>query len=163
MTGKKKFLTGLAVVLIGIQFVRPDANAGVADTDKDITHVLAVPEDVKNILVTSCYDCHSNHTEPMWYMNFQPVGWWVGHHIKEGKEELNFSDFASYSPKRQAHKLEEVAEQLERQEMPLSSYLWVHGDAKLSKEQAEKLMSWAKAGHDSIKATLPPSTSKAQH
>lgn len=163
MTGKKKIILGLAIALVAIQFIRPDANAGVADSDKDITHALSVPADVKNILVTSCYDCHSNHTEPMWYMNLQPVGWWIGHHIKEGKDELNFSEFAGYSPKRQAHKLEEVAEQIERKEMPLSSYTWVHGNAKLSPEQADILMKWAKAGHDSIKAKLPPTPPGGEH
>jgi hypothetical protein len=76
-------------------------------------------------------------------MNIQPVGWWMQHHVKEGKSHLNFSEFASYAPKRQHHKLEELIEMVKEGEMPLNSYLWIHGNAKLSDQDRSTLLNWA--------------------
>jgi hypothetical protein len=63
--------------------------------------------------------------------------------VNEGKRELNFSEFAAYAPKRQHKKLEEVIDQVKKGEMPLDSYLWMHKDAKLSKDEKEALLVWA--------------------
>lgn len=82
----------------------------------------------------------------MWYESIQPLGWWIADHIHEGKEELNFSEFASYSTKKQIHKLDEVIEMIEDGEMPLESYTYVHGEAKLNPQQKDKLIDWAKNG-----------------
>ena len=39
--------------------------------------------------------------------------------------------------------------------MPLESYTFIHGDAKLNPAQKEKLMSWASEIRNSIKAHYP--------
>jgi hypothetical protein len=67
------------------------------------------------------------------------------HHVDEGKAELNFSEFNSYSAKKKAHKMEEVAEMVAEGEMPLKSYTWIHKDAVLSSDEAAALTAWAKA------------------
>ncbi len=152
MSVKKKIILGIVLVLVVIQFIRPVKNEGKADTANDITHVTELPADVKNILEVSCYDCHSDHTNHMWYENIQPLGWWIHHHISEGRQELNFSQFATYSPKRQAHKLEEIAETVEKQEMPVSSYLLVHTLAKLTDAQRQLLIKWATDSKSSLEA-----------
>ena len=97
----KRFLLLLLLVFIGIQFFRPAKNKSEGISANDITAKYAVPDDVKAILKTSCYDCHSNNTNYPWYSNIQPVAWWLKDHIDEGKRELNFSEFASYRIGRQ--------------------------------------------------------------
>jgi hypothetical protein len=103
-----------------------------------------VSPQIANILETSCYDCHSNNTIYPWYTNIQPVGLWMQDHVNEGKDELNFSEFATYSAKRADHKMEEVVEVLQEDEMPLSSYTLIHGNAKLNDEQKRAVIDWAK-------------------
>ena len=76
-------------------------------------------------------------------------------HIEEGKEELNFSEWVKYKPKRKAHKMEEIAEMVNEDEMPMSSYTIIHGEAKLSAAQKKLLVEWAMAAHDSLKAAIP--------
>ena len=138
MTKKKKFLYVVLAILILIQFIRPERNLGKAETENTIF----VNAEVGTILQTSCFDCHSNYTNYPWYTNIQPIGWWLNHHVDEGKEELNFSEFESYSLKRKLHKLEEIKEMVEEGAMPLSSYTLIHGDTKLSPEQKEILYTW---------------------
>jgi hypothetical protein len=65
-------------------------------------------------------------------------------HIQDGRKHLNFSTFATYEPKKQAHKLEEAAEMVEKGEMPMESYLIMHSEAKLSAEQKAQLVKYFK-------------------
>ncbi len=141
----KKIGIALAAILVILQFIRPTKNEGTALTENDISHAINVPTDVQQILETSCYDCHSNHTTYPWYTNIQPIGLWMQHHVDEGKEELNFSEFKTYKLKRQKHKLEEIAEQVNEHEMPLSSYTLIHKNAALTPEQITLLANWANA------------------
>lgn len=151
MSIKKKIGIAVLVILLVMQFIRLDRNKSNAATPNDITAAMEVPAEVQTILKNSCYDCHSNNTEDMWYMNIQPLGWWIQHHINEGKEELNFSEFNSYSAKRKAHKMEEIAEEVKEGEMPLSSYTITHGSAKLNAEQKKLIMDWAMNEHNKLK------------
>lgn len=139
----RKILLALLIALVAIQFF-PGAKNQNNDQRLAIQTVYPVPEEVQQILKQSCNDCHSNYTSYPWYSRVQPLGWWLNHHVNEGKEKLNFSVFATYPAKKQAHKLEEVAEVVEKAEMPLNSYLWIHRDADLNPQQKEVLISWAR-------------------
>ena len=157
----KKIIKSIALLLfaalIVIQFFRLEKNLSAIDGPEanDISKVYPVPQEVASILESSCYDCHSNNTHYPWYANFQPVAWWLADHIKEGKKEINFSEFASYRIGRQYKKLEEIKKEVEEGEMPLQSYTIIHGDAKLSAAQKEILLQWASTTRDSIKANYP--------
>jgi hypothetical protein len=142
---KKKILLTLLAVFIIIQFIRPAKNKSSQVSANDISRHYAVPANVDAILKRSCNDCHTNNTTYPWYTNIQPVGWWMQHHVNEGKSHLNLSEFAGYAPKRQHHKLEETIEMVKEGEMPLNSYLWIHGNAKLSDNDQATLVNWADA------------------
>lgn len=142
---RKKIFYGLLIILVGIQFIRPEKNQSATASPNDMVTHYAVPDEVLSILKRSCFDCHSNYTNYPWYSNIQPVAWWLADHIKEGKGELNFSEFNSYKPKRKIRKMDEIIKQLEKKEMPLNSYLWIHTDAKLSDAQVKAVSDWATA------------------
>lgn len=152
----KKILIALLVIVLTAQFIpRNNNNNGDALGSASIEVVHQVPEAVSGILKTSCYDCHSNHTEYPWYANIQPVSMWLTHHVDEGKEELNFSEFGHYSLRRQYHKLEEIAEQVEEDEMPLPSYTLIHKNAKLDPLQKQTVSEWVNNLRDSFKLAYP--------
>lgn len=152
---KRTFLF-LLLAFIVIQFFRPAKNTSEGISNNDITKKYAIPQDVQNILKTSCYDCHSNNTVYPWYSYIQPVAWWLDSHIKDGKKDLNFSEFATYSIRRQYKKLEEINELVKKNEMPLDSYLWLHKNAKLNDQQKMAIAGWVTAVRDTIKANYPP-------
>lgn len=158
----KKVAYILLVVLIVIQFFRPAKNINTTSsaTANDISKLYTVPENVMDILKTSCYDCHSNNTAYPWYNNIQPVAWWLNHHVEEGKREINFNEFATYPARRQYKKMEEVIDQVKDDEMPLSSYTLIHTNAKLSQEQKAILTDWAEATRKDMEAKYPPDSLK---
>jgi hypothetical protein len=138
----KKIIYVLLAVLVLIQFFRPVKNIAPVTTNSNaIDQVYILPENVKGILQKACFDCHSNTTKYPWYANIQPIAWWMDDHVNEGKGELNFSIFGSYTLKKQDHKLEEISEQIV-DEMPLLSYTIAHKEAKLSKVEKEELTLW---------------------
>lgn len=138
----KKISIALLIVFIGIQFIPTTRNQSSDIQVTDIVKSFQVPEKIEKIFKTSCYDCHSNNTNYPWYNKMQPVAWFLEDHIKEGKSELNFSEFGAYSKRRQKSKFKSIASQIEDGEMPLSSYTMLHQDAKLSSNDKEEVLAW---------------------
>lgn len=140
----KRILVFALFALIGMQFYRPVANT------KEGNHLAAFvsetnpPKDVKIILENTCYDCHSSNTNYPWYYKVAPVSYWLADHIKDGKKHLNFSDWEKYSTRKKDHKLEELIEEVAEGKMPLKEYKWTHENARLSKEEQEAVIAWAK-------------------
>ncbi len=110
--------------------------------DTDFMVVNDVPANIENKIQVSCYDCHSNNTAYPWYNKIQPVAWFLGEHIKEGKAELNFNEWDEYSDRRKNSKLRSIISQIEDDEMPLDSYTIIHADAKFSEDEKSEIIEY---------------------
>lgn len=150
MSRSKKILIGILIVLIAIQFIQPARNKNGQVLPTAISKMYSLPENVQATLKIACYDCHSNNTQYPWYANVQPVRSMLDWHIKEGKEELNFSEFGSYSHRRQINKLKAIANSIDDGSMPLSSYTLIHKNARLSPAEKISIINWARKTADSL-------------
>lgn len=152
----KKILLALLVILVIIQFIKPERNLS-NDETYGVATKYPVPEDVKHILTVACNDCHSNKTEYPWYANIQPTAWWLNNHVKGGKKKLNYSTFTKLPIAVQNHKFEETIEMVKEKNMPIASYTFfgLHPEAKLTDEQRAIITGWAQANMDSLKANYP--------
>lgn len=150
----KKILIVLLAALVVIQFIRPAKN-NKGNKDFAITTKYDMPNNVKVVFDKACADCHSNNTKYPWYTNIQPVGYWISHHVNEGKSEINFDEFTNKKIGLQHHKLKEAIEQIEKDEMPLPSYTIIHKDAKLTKEEKDLLMNWFQNIVSNMEAVYP--------
>jgi Haem-binding domain len=146
----RKILIAGLVIFLAMQFIRPARNIGHAESSTDITHYVQVPDTIMNLLKISCYDCHSNHTVYPWYVNINPVGFWLRSHINDGKRAINFSDLSGFSKKKLDHRIGDIAEQVEKGDMPLSSYIWIHGYARLDSRQISLIKAWTVAARKEI-------------
>jgi hypothetical protein len=162
-----KYVKIILLMVLGVlgvmQFFRPKKNIDTspAAVANDISKVVAVPGDVKAVLDKACNDCHSNNTHYPWYANVMPVGWILSNHVKDGKRQINFNEFAGYSLKKQLHKLEEVSEQVERGEMPIKGYKKMHKEARLTDAEKKLLIDWTAEARKTLAANAPDSvTSK---
>lgn len=133
----------VAVLFLLAQLIRPDLTNPPVNPAERLEASVEVPAEVAAILKRSCNDCHTNETAYPWYSNITPVNWWLKSHFEHGREHLNFSTWARYTPNQKVKKLEEVCEQLESNEMPLPSYLLGHRDAILSADDKKLLCDWA--------------------
>lgn len=143
----KKIVLIAAGLFLLIQLIRPGRQTPARDFAADFEQVAAPPAGVLQSLKKACYDCHSYETVYPWYANVAPLSWWVNQHITEGREHLNFSIFGKISPADRAEALEESAEALQEDEMPLPSYTWLgmHPEARLSPAEKADLLAWLTA------------------
>ena len=142
----------LALAFIAIQFIRPERINPPEDLAQTIEASMTIPEDVRMILGRSCADCHSNRTIYPWYSNVSPFSWFLADHIRDGRRELNISEWNTYETRKKVRKLDEMCQQVEDGEMPLPSYLWIHWDAKMQPGEAQTLCNWANAERDRLEA-----------
>ena len=140
----------LLVGFVGIQFVPTDLNQSDTVQKTDFLLVNNTQENISALLQESCYDCHSNNTEYPWYNKVQPAAWYLEDHIQEGKDELNFNEWAEYSDRRKNSKLRSIISQIEEDKMPLDSYTLIHKDAILSDEDKRVIIDYMTALKDSL-------------
>src|SRR5687768_714181 len=89
----------IVVVLAFIiaQFIRPDFSNPPVVQAETLSSGTDVPPEVQQVLARSCNDCHSNETTYPWYSRVTPFNWFLATHIDEGRHELNFSKWNTYT------------------------------------------------------------------
>lgn len=152
----KKTLRWVGIVLLAafviIQFFRPNRDNPASIAGQSLWADPTMTPKVEQILRRSCNDCHSNETQWPWYSNIAPVSWLVAHDVEEGRKHLNFSTWLTRAPEKRDHKLEEIAEEVQKGEMPLPIYLITHSDATLSNEDVAALKEWVNYARRQITA-----------
>jgi hypothetical protein len=142
----------LVAVLVVIQLIRPDRTNPMVDGSRTLQAKIQVPADVDAILKRSCNDCHSYETRWPWYSNVAPASWLLASDVNEGREHMNFSDWALYDTDDAEDLFEEIADEVRKGGMPLSSYTFLHGEAKLTEEDKRRIIDWAQAEHRRLKS-----------
>src|SRR5688500_1204933 len=133
-----------ALLFLGAQAYRPDRTNPAVDERKTLRANTQLTPEVAAIFERSCNDCHSNETTWPWYSNVSPVSWFLKDHVEEGRRELSFSEWATYSKRKRERKLHEICRQVESGGMPLTSYLPLHPSARLSDEDKRRICEWTR-------------------
>jgi hypothetical protein len=136
-------LYALLIIFVVMQLFQPERNISSANLKTDIANHYKLPDSVEHILTTVCYDCHSNNTDYPWFINVQPIGWYMQSKITKGKQHINFSDFGSYTKEQAMKKLDDVVNMMKTNNMPLRSYKWYNSDANLTDAQRNVISTWA--------------------
>src|ERR1051325_11248883 len=136
-----------AVIVILVLFVvaqacRPDLSGPPVDESKSMRATAQLAPEVGATFDRAGNDCHSSKTDWPWYSQIAPVSWWLKSHVDEGRHELSFSEWGTYSQRKTSVKLKEICEQVSAGEMPLKSYLLLHPAAKLSDADKKAICDW---------------------
>ena len=98
---------------------------------------------------TACFDCHSNETNWPWYARLAPVSWGIWYDVTEGREDLNFSEWARhldddmvdpndpFPPKTISERIED---EIRNGTMPPGTYRLLHPEARLSDAEKDALI-----------------------
>jgi hypothetical protein len=97
-----------------------------------------------------------------WHSQISPLSWYLQHHVNEGREELNLSDWAAYDARRAARKLNEICEQMDKDEMPTMTYVWLHPSAALSAADRQALCEWTRAERQRLQVAQQSPLAPAQ-
>ena len=138
-------------VFIGIQFVDAPME------NPPVTSVIRLPDSVQQVLVKSCFDCHTSMTKYSWFDRIAPASWVVRDHVREGRKLVNFSQWDSLSKDLQKVVLFESLNQMRFQVMPLGQYTFIHPSAKVSKQDIQVFQSYI----STLVSPYSPDTAKA--
>lgn len=91
----------------------------------------------RQLMVNACFGCHSNEVEWPWYSNVAPISWVVTAHVDKGRDEVNYSEFAT-----DRGEAEETVEVILERSMPPSYYtvFGLHPEAKLTEAEITELV-----------------------
>jgi hypothetical protein len=107
-----------------------------------VTAEINAPPEVKRILKTSCYNCHSNETHLSWFDRVAPAYWIAAADVKQARTHLNFSEIAQLPAAQQSAILYEALNQIQLGGMPLKSYTLLHPEANVSPEDLATLKNY---------------------
>jgi hypothetical protein len=143
----------LGVVFACLQFIRPKL------TNPPVTAELQAPAEVKQVLRSSCYNCHSNETKLSWFDEVAPAYWLVTSDVNEARKHVNFSEIGALPAAQQKGILFEAVNQIQLGAMPLPAYLNVHAGAAVTPEALGVLRNYLTAPADA--ATAAAASAKA--
>ena len=133
----KRTLLIILILFVAMQFIQTEKTNEVTDKTLEIK----ADEKVMTIFKTACYGCHSNEVTYPWYSNVAPFSWIISTHITEGKKALNFSTWENYSVEKKDEKMKAIY-RTAYASMPLPSYIFLHENANLTKEQRSMIRDW---------------------
>ncbi|MEA3290598.1 MAG: heme-binding domain-containing protein [Campylobacterota bacterium] len=133
----KKVFLGMLAVLVVLQFIPAKIDNYPVDRSLEIK----VPNDIKKIFKKACYDCHSNEVVIPWYQSIAPMSFKIKHHVDLGRKWLNFSEWENYTAEQKDKKLVGIFRTVYAA-MPLESYIWLHPEAELTKEEINRVRDW---------------------
>lgn len=133
----KKTLYIILAIFIALQFI--PAKIDNPDTNKNLE--IKVTPELMSIFKRSCYDCHSNQVVIPWYQNIAPGSYFIKRHIDLGRKWLNFSTWENYTEEEKDKKLKGIFRTVYAA-MPLASYVSLHKEAKLTKDEINLIREW---------------------
>jgi len=141
-----RFFRRAAVITItgalAIQLARPARTNPPTDPALTMAAAMKVPPEAAAVLDRACRDCHSHDTRWPWYSNVAPVSWFVIDHVNSGRRHFNYSNWAQHDKDKVPRLLKDICELTRKKEMPLSSYLWLHPEARTSDRDIAVLCEW---------------------
>ena len=141
----RRIALGLVALLALAQAVRPERSNPAVEIEKTLERVSSPPAAVQATLRRACYDCHSNETRWPWYSQIAPISWALSEHVVDARRHLNFSDWTRMTAGKKRKVVGEICEEVKEGGMPLSSYLWIHRDARLMPEEVQAICEWTAA------------------
>lgn len=118
---KNSLISGLVVLFLF-------ASAAVFATEKPtVTSASEMPENVEAIIKKSCFGCHNTNSKN-----------------DDAKEELDFKKLGDLSLMKKISAYKHIGETVEDNDMPPKKFLEKYPDKKLTAEEKQVLIAWAK-------------------
>ena len=151
MTRRTGTAAALLISLMGMAaWARPDRTILHADPSLALGARTPVPPGVLFTLRQACFDCHSNETRWPPYSNVPIASWLIALNVKQGRGQLNFSQWGLYSAFDRADMLDKACDMISKREMPLWQYRLLHSEARLTRNQITALCAWAHGEADRL-------------
>ena len=131
------------VVFAAAQLVRPDRRNPATDATRTIQAQVGTSTGLVAVLDRSCRDCHTNATVWPRYTQAAPLSWLMAYGVTKGRQAVNFSEWAGYSPEQQRMLLAESCDDATSGRMP-GAYALLRPETRLSSQDVETICTAAR-------------------
>lgn len=147
----------LAIAFVAAQFIRPAKTNPTFASTQTIENVVNVPPDIHATLMRACGDCHSDQTQWPWYSNVAPMSWMVIDHVDSGRSHINLSTWVhpGKEPQDSIDRLKAMCREVQSGGMPLTSYLLIHWNSKLSADDVKNICAWSNEEQQRLAGLAP--------
>lgn len=154
MIGRKTAIAiiGSLALSFGFGFVHPWGELHATSRSGTILAGTAAPPEVRAILAAKCADCHSDSTNWPLYARFAPASWLLEHDVRAGRSAIDFSTWSAMRTEEQVSALTRVAAELRSGEMPPRAYTLVHPHNRLTPQEQQIVIDWARLERKRIRA-----------
>ena len=148
----KKKLKWLVILLAAVFLLLQLANPSRTNppVKSDMIASTQPPAAVAAAFTAACYDCHSYQTKWPWYSRIAPMSWLVANDVKEGRNNLNLSEWPADDAKRAVRRLGNMSDNISSGDMPPKKYSAIHTDARLTDSQRKAMTDWLDAEVDKL-------------
>lgn len=148
----------VCVVFLALQGVQPSMPGEPDPSHGPLLHQVETPAPVADLLRRACYDCHSAETRWPWYARVSPVSWLVASHVRDGREDLDFSHWRgdTRTEPTPAQRLQWICDAVREHSMPPLSYRLIHPEARLSTADTDLLCAWSRQALAALPGTETP-------
>ena len=136
----------VVAVLGAAQLVRPERTNPPIDASRTLQAQAGVSKGLIAVVDRACSDCHSNGTVWARYPGVAPMSWVVARSVAEGRKAVNFSEWAAYSPDVRRALLATSCQDAMTGKMPMSAYLLLRPEARLSPQDVETICAASREG-----------------
>lgn len=126
------------VIVAAAQLIRPERANPQTDVSRTIQAHVGTASGLVAVLDRSCRDCHSNGTVWPWYTRIAPASWLMASGATKGRQAVNFSEWAAYSPEQQRMLLAVSCDDVASGKMP-GPYTLLHPETRLSTQDVETI------------------------
>ena len=126
------------VIVAAAQLIRPERANPPTDESRTIQAQMGTASGLVAVLDRSCRDCHSNGTVWPWYTQIAPASWLLASGVAKGRQEVNFSEWAAYSPEQQRMLLAVSCDDVKSDKMP-GPYTRLRPETRLSAQDVETI------------------------
>ena len=131
------------VVVVAAQLVRPERANPATDSNRTIQAHMPVGSGLVAVPDRSGRDHHSNGTVWPWYTHVAPLSWLMAQAVREGRNAVNFSEWAGYQPAQQRVLLAMSCDDATKGKMP-GAYTVLRPETRLSPRDVETICAAAR-------------------
>jgi hypothetical protein len=131
------------LVLVALLLVIQLVPYGRDHSNPPVTREARMDPATRVVVTETCADCHGNRTRWPWYASVAPASWFAQSDVDGGRKVLNFSEWDQPQPD-----VDELAQVIANGRMPPTKYRLLHGDARLSDAEKDRLIAGLRRLYD---------------
>jgi cytochrome c len=144
---KRKLFPALAmagVFVAGGSIIHPFGNIDSRSAKTPILSGSQIDPVTLGLIRRACQNCHSANTELPLYGRIAPMSWLMARDVQQARLHMNLSQWAEYSAEERIILLSEIGGAVKSRDMPVRRYALLHGEARLSDEERERIYGWTR-------------------